>query len=484
MPAVRTRGSAGPGGTARHRLTVGIIGLGHVGLATGVAFASHQIPVVGFDSNELTRAQVTRGETPFYESGLATSLRKVVARRLLTVAGSTAEVVRSCDPVLISIPTPAALTGRADLRQLRAVLADLAHAFREAGVAPTVAIKSTVPPGTGERFARPLVARISELEEGRVGIASNPEFLAEGTMLRDAQHPQRIVIGTSRVQDRLVLRDVYRPFHAPIIELSPTAAELVKYASNAFLALKVTYANEISRIAECVGEDADEVLRAVGRDSRIGGTFLSPGPGYGGSCFSKDLSALLFLARELGVAPRVISAVPKANDDQTVHASRLIRSTLKGRKRPIVALLGLSFKEGTEDARESRALPILRALLKAGARVRLYDPIAVNSFRREWAALYGDPFPSHATFHRSARDALRGAHVAVLHTAVPGLRTWPRTWTRLMAPDPAIVDLRRALPTRVRTDPTLTWIGLGVGGTDGSDGGKFPVGRSDETCGS
>lgn len=444
---------------------VGVIGLGHVGLATAVAFAHHRIPVVGYDVSGPIRASVSRGRPPFYERDLDRCLEQTVHRKLLRVAGSIEEVVGTCDPVLLCVPTPAARSGRVDLRPLGSALREIGRFMRNAPDSPTIVIKSTVPPGTVDGFARPLLARTSGRAEPEVGVASNPEFLAEGSMVMDALHPERIVIGTRRRKDRRILKEIYGPFRAPIAELTPPAAELVKYASNAFLSLKVTFANELARFSERIGVDVDDVLAVVGRDSRIGPKFLSAGPGYGGSCFSKDLRALLFVARRLGVRPRILSDLAASNADQSAHAADLVLAALgkERRSRPIVAVLGLSFKEDTDDARDSRAIPLVRALLRRGVTVRLHDPRGIESFRREWRAQYGEELPTRVRSYRSVLRALTGAHVAAVQVAWDEYRDWPPRWTRAMARHPVVVDLRRALAPPARRRLGTAWAGLGVG---------------------
>jgi UDPglucose 6-dehydrogenase len=235
----------------------------------------------------------------------------------------------------------------------------------------------------------------------------------------------------------------------------------VKYASNAFLATKVTLANEVSRLAERFGVDVDPVLDAVGRDSRIGTKFLHAGPGFGGSCFEKDVRAVVATARTLGLRLSTLEAVVRSNGEQALHAYSLVRDSIGGSLGRRVALLGLSFKPGTDDVRGTRALPLAQTALAEGAVVRVHDPVALTKFRAEWAKNSG-----HSTrairFCRTAEEALTGADVAVVHTPWPEYCSFPKEWTGLMR-SPIVIDLRRALPGEVRRRADFVWVGLGAG---------------------
>jgi UDPglucose 6-dehydrogenase len=438
---------------------VGIAGLGYMGLATGLGFAERGVPVVGYELRPDVRAALARGTTPIHEPGLRPLLRRALRGRRFRVVDSWDALVRSADVIFLCLPTPRSPDGHIDLRPMRRGLSELGEALRQVTGKRLIVVKSTVVPGTTTEVVRPELERIARRRPPRLTVASNPEFLAEGSMVRDVLEPERIVLGVDRPADEHTLRAIYRRFPAPVIALTPTGAELVKYASNAFLALKVTFVNEVARIAEAVGTDVDPVAAAVGLDSRIGPKFLQAGPGFGGSCFEKDVRALVARAGDVGVRPRTLASLIPSNEDQTVHAFEVVRAAtgpLRGRR---VALLGLAFKAGTDDVRESRAFPLLRSLRAHGAVVRVHDPVALEGFRRLWKEEGGSS--RRVRYTAKVADALRGADVAVIQTAWPEYLRFPPKWTRLMR-RPLVVDLRRALAPSIRRRRDLTWVGLGT----------------------
>ena len=266
---------------------VGIAGLGYMGLATGLAFAAHGLSVTGYDVKPEIRESTARGVTPYQEQGLGELLRRQVRSGRFSVVDSPDALVRATEGIFICLPTPSLASGRIDLRPLRKGTTELGHALRSAKGYRLIVVKSTVVPGTTEAVVEPILRRLSRRSPRELGVAVNPEFLAEGTMVRDALHPDRVVAGTRDPRSRAWLKSVYRPFGAPSFFLTPTGAELVKYSSNAFLALKVSFANEISRMAEKLGPNVDQVMEAVGADPRIGRRFLKAGPGSGGAASRK-----------------------------------------------------------------------------------------------------------------------------------------------------------------------------------------------------
>jgi UDPglucose 6-dehydrogenase len=340
-------------------------------------------------------------------------------------------------------------------------LKELARALRKVNGRRLIVIKSTVVPGTTMGVVRQTLLETSGRPSDQIGIAANPEFLAEGTMVRDAVHPDRIVVGVESAADRRTMQQVYADFDSSIVFLKPTEAELVKYSANAALAMRVVFANEVARLAEQLGSDVDAVMAAVGRDPRIGDRFLSAGPGFGGSCFEKDVHALAVRAQELGTQPELLRAVLRSNAIQSAHAGELVQAAvgrnLRGQR---IAVLGLSFKAGTDDVRESRAFPLVRGLLQSGAEVHVHDPVAVANFVRLWTDGGGSPEHLHAT--NDLRDVLRGSDAAVIQVAWPQYARWPREYSRLMR-RPLVVDLRRAISPRLRSRGDFEWVGLGVG---------------------
>jgi UDPglucose 6-dehydrogenase len=447
-------------------------GLGYMGLATALAFAHRGIRVRGYEIREELASSLRAGRTLSYEKGLAELLRAERRSGRFDVVSSWEELVQESEIIFLCLQTPRRRDGSIDLRPMRAGSRSLATALRSTDGYRLVVVKSTVVPGTTDMVVRPLVERVSGRGPERVGVAANPEFLAEGSLVADAVSPRRVVFGTSSPRDERWMRRIYAPFRAPIVSLSPTGAELVKYASNAALAMKVTFANEISRLAERVGVDIDEVTRAVGLDPRIGSLFLSAGPGFGGSCFEKDVRALVHSAHTLGEHPRLLEALVPSNADQTRHAFDLVAGAMGRVRGRTVAILGLTFKAGTDDVRESRALSLVSSAVDAGARVRVHDPVALANFRRLWDPPAGRRDP--VRYCSTVEEALRGADAAVLQAAWPEYLAWPPRWSRLMR-RPLVVDLRRALTPAVRDRGAILWRGLGVG--ERAEGGARQSGR-------
>lgn len=441
--------------------TLGILGAGYMGLATGLAFAYHGRRVWAFDINPRVTRSLRRRTSPYREAGLNELLRSEMAGGRFRVAGSLAELVRRSEVIFVCLPTPRGTGGRIELAPMKAGLRSLAGELKRIRPYRLVVVKSTVVPGTTSETLEPLLRRETGKGPRALGVAANPEFLAEGTMVRDAVAPERIVLGVSDRRARSQLRAVYAPFRAPVLELPPSGAELVKYASNAFLAIKVSFANEIGRLTERLGQNVDAVMAAVGTDSRIGKKFLRAGPGFGGSCFDKDVRALVARAKELGEAVRTAESALRSNDEQVDHVLRLIGRAvgpLRGKK---VALLGVSFKAGTDDVRESRALPIVRRLRDAGARVWLTDPVALQNFAHEWTR-GGWGKSKEIRLARAPRAALEDAHAAILQADWPEFRAWRPSWTKVMR-EPTLIDLRRSVPPAVARRAGVHLVALGVG---------------------
>jgi UDPglucose 6-dehydrogenase len=445
-----------------------------MGIATGVAFAHRGARVFAYDLDPAVRDSLRRGRSPYRDAGLPVLLRSETRRGRFRVVDDLEELARAARCIFLCVPTPSKRSGQADLTALRAAVSDLGRALRSVRGHRLVVVKSTVVPGTTQAVIEPLLRRTSGKGARSLGLAVNPEFLSEGRMVQDALHPERVVVGVSDPRSRRVLAAVYAGFGAPLFELSPSSAELVKHASNAFLALKVSYANELSRWTEVLGGNVDDVVAAIGADPRIGRAFLHAGPGFGGSCFDKDLRAFVHRGEELGIPPRAAEAALAINADQTAHAFELIRASAGTLRGKTVALLGLAFKAGTDDVRESRAFPILERLVAAGARVRLHDPVALRNFAREWHRRSG-AVGARVLFSKSVPVVLRGADLAVVQADWPEYLRWPPRWSRSMR-TPLVIDLRRAIPRPVSLRAGLRVVALGVGaGSPTADRASGPV---------
>ncbi len=360
-------------------MKISVIGCGYVGTVTGVCFADLGHYIVFYDIDKKKLDTLSRGEAPIYERSLDDLIQRN-RERLATTSDLTA-AVRDTDITFICVGTPSRDDGSIDLTYVLSAAATIGKALRETGNFHPVIVKSTVFPGTTEGPVRSVL----EEESGKqafveFGLGSNPEFLREGSAVHDFFEPDRIVLGADDARTMRALRDLYAPFTCPKVETSIRTAEMIKYASNAFLATKISFANEIGNLAKKLGIDSEEVFAGVGLDSRIGPAFFRTGIGFGGSCFPKDVRALISGARDHGEELQVLDAALRVNEDQPMKLVRLLQAhipNLEGRR---IGVLGLAFKPGTDDVRESRAIPVIRALLDAGADVVAYDPLAMENF--------------------------------------------------------------------------------------------------------
>ncbi|MCI4364251.1 MAG: nucleotide sugar dehydrogenase, partial [Thermoplasmata archaeon] len=397
--------------------TVGVAGLGYVGLATAVGFAHYGRSVVGYDVAPARRAVVARGEAPFFEPGFQAALSRVVRSGRLSVADTPRALLERAEVVFLAVPTPSSKDGEVDLSFVRAACQELGETLRTIVGWRALVVKSTVVPRTTEKVIEPTLRVASGRSSSRsLGVGANPEFLSEGTLLEDALRPARIVVGTTDARTLRSLRAAYRRFPAQLLNLTPAGAELVKYTANALLATKVSFTNEIARFAERSGVDVDAVMAAVGLDPRLGKGFLRAGPGFGGSCFTKDLKALLASAGEMGLRLEIPAAVLSVNESQPVHVVDLAEQTLGTLQGRTIALLGLAFKEETSDVRDSRAYPILRQLLHRGATVVLHDPRAGPAFLADLPPDLAKGQGSSFRLEPNLRATLDAAELAIVQT--------------------------------------------------------------------
>jgi UDPglucose 6-dehydrogenase len=358
-------------------MRIAMIGTGYVGLVSGACFADFGHDVTCIDKDESKIAGLHAGRMPIWEPGLESLVESNVERGRLHFTTDLEEGVKGADAVFIAVGTPTRRgDGHADLSYVFAAVRELASALDGAAVVIT---KSTVPVGTGDEIAKILS------EEGApqgTSVASNPEFLREGAAIADFKHPDRIVVGAEDEHAREVLREIYRPLFlnkAPILFAGRRTAELTKYAANAFLAVKISFINEIADLCEAVGADVQEVARGIGLDNRIGPKFLHPGPGYGGSCFPKDTLALLKTAEKAGVEQRIVSTVVDVNDRRKESmAGRVVEALGGSAEGKRVGVLGLAFKPNTDDMRDAASIPLVNALIQQGAAVVAYDPAAMD----------------------------------------------------------------------------------------------------------
>ncbi|NOZ59019.1 MAG: UDP-glucose/GDP-mannose dehydrogenase family protein, partial [Euryarchaeota archaeon] len=363
-------------------MRISVIGTGYVGLVTGACFAELGNHVVCVDIDEERVEKVNRAESPIYERGLEELLRKHVPRRLRATL-ELAEAVASSEVTFICVGTPSGLMDYIDLKYVEQVSREIGEVLRDKDDFHVVVVKSTVVPGTTEHTVTPILEEHSGKRAGAdFGVAMNPEFLREGSAVEDFLNPDRIVLGYTDERTGRILRELYRSFTCPIMETNPRTAEMIKYATNSFLAVKISFINEIGNICKLLGIDAYEVAKGLGMDHRISPHFLRAGLGFGGSCFPKDVKALVGKAKEAYYRPVILNAALEVNETQPLRLIELLErraGSLRGRD---VVVLGLAFKPGTDDMREAPSIKIIHALLTKGARVHAHDPQALENARK------------------------------------------------------------------------------------------------------
>ena len=350
-----------------------IIGTGYVGLVTGTCFAEVGHRVVCVDSDAAKVKLLQSGGIPIYEPGLDELVRKNVAAGRLEFTSSTAEGVQKSDVIFIAVPTPPQPDGSVDLSFIEKVARDIAAAMTEYKI---VVDKSTVPVKTGEKVSETIKRYCKSQVE--FDVVSNPEFLREGFAVGDLMKPDRIVIGVRSQRPVPAMTAIYQPFNAPIVITDINSAELIKHAANSFLALKISYINAIATVCEAAGANVQEVANGIGLDERIGRRFLNAGIGFGGSCFPKDLSAFIKIAEQIGYDFKLLKEVQRINADQMERFVKKITDTLWVLKDKKIGVLGLAFKQNTDDVRSSPAIDLCQRLLKDGATLRVHDPKAMD----------------------------------------------------------------------------------------------------------
>ncbi len=386
---------------------IAMIGGGYVGLVSAACFADFGVEVAVVETDPAKLSALQAGRIPIYEPGLDRLVAENAAAGRLRFGGDLRDAVQGAEAVFIAVGTPSRRgDGHADLTYVHAAAEQVAHALTDYAVIIT---KSTVPVGTGRRIGEIVRAARPDLE---FDIASNPEFLREGSAIGDFMRPDRVVIGTASDRAREVLRRLYRPLYlieTPIVFTAIETAELIKYAANSFLAMKVTFINEMADLCERVGADVHDVARGIGLDGRIGRKFLHPGPGFGGSCFPKDTLALMRIAQDAGAPSRLVENVVAVNEARMAGmADRVIAACGGSVRDKVIAVLGLTFKPETDDMRDSAAVPIIRRLVAEGAAIRAFDPAGMEQAR--------PLLPDEVIYCADAPEAMRGADAVVLVT--------------------------------------------------------------------
>ena len=430
-------------------MNITVIGTGYVGLVTGACLADFGNDVTCVDVDEAKIARLNSGEIPIYEPGLDTIVDKNMQEGRLRFTTDIAEAVRWARALFIAVGTPPGEDGSADLKYVKQVAGTIAdHVNGE----KLVITKSTVPIGTG----RMLETMFRERGCGHlISVLSNPEFLREGSAIEDFMKPDRVVIGASDEESIALMREIYGPLHSlefPFVVTNVESAELIKYASNGFLATKISFINEIAALCESFGADVQAVAKGMGLDQRIGRSFLQAGPGYGGSCFPKDVSAMVEIARKSGRSFRILEAVVDVNQEIKERMVDKIVTALDGVEGRTIGILGLSFKPETDDMRESPAITIIEGLESAGATVRAYDPEAMSN---------AQPMFPDTTFCQDAYEVAEGCDALVIVTEWNEFRALNLEKLRALMKRPLLIDLRNIYDPRRVSERGFEYVSVG-----------------------
>jgi UDPglucose 6-dehydrogenase len=420
-------------------LKLGVVGLGYAGLCTAACFA-RKFEVIGVDVDRGRVSQLNRGEVPIHEEGLPALLKSGIAGEALSFTTDFSSLI-GADIIFVAVGTPSKSDGGIDLTQVTTASAVIGRQMARSKKTALIVIKSTVVPGTATTVVKPLLEKESGKSCGDgFGLCSNPEFLREGAAIEDTLRPDRVIIGPVDERSGRAIKSFYRRFYGPkppqIVETTPENAELIKYASNTFLATKISFINFIARICETLpGANVGDVAFGMGLDPRIGRQYLQAGPGFGGACFPKDSRALSAFTLQRGLDNSLLRSVLEINDTQPDWILSSVGRALGGIRGKDIAILGVAFKEESDDVRESRAIVLAKRILSKGAKVRMTDPKALEGARRELggsAKYYDDP-----------RDCIRGADAAIVMTAWEKFKQLkPRDFERLMR-TPVLFDARR-----------------------------------------
>ena len=438
-------------------MKLAVIGSGYVGLTSGACFADMGNNVICVDNDSRKIDMLNRGEIPIFEPGLESMVKRNVAEGRISFSTDIKKAVEESLILFIAVGTPPEEDGSADLSHVLAAACEIAEHMNDYKI---IVDKSTVPVGTADRVK----ARIREVLNQRgsklgFDVVSNPEFLKEGAAIDDFMRPDRVVIGTDSEQAAHAMRTLYAPFnrtHDRVIVMSIRSAEMTKYAANALLATKISFINEISRLCEAYGADVEEVRNGIGSDSRIGYKFIYPGVGYGGSCFPKDIKALIHMSSEVGYDSRILKAVEAVNQDQKhLLVQKLISHFGQNLQGKTFAVWGLAFKPQTDDMREAPATVIIRALIAAGAKVRAFDPVAMQEAKRifgnlEGLSLCGDEY-----------EALKGADAMLLITEWRQFRYPDFKRIKAELKEAVIFDGRNQYEPKALREMGFTYYGIG-----------------------
>lgn len=426
---------------------IAVAGTGYVGLVAGVCFAEVGHTVTCVDIDEAKVKLMKSGKSPIYEKDLEELMQKNYSQGRLNYTTDYIDAYKNADVIFIGVGTPEQPDGSANLAYVATVARQIAESVNNDCL---VVVKSTVPVGTNDKVEQ--FIQDSKINDVEIEVASNPEFLAQGTAVKDTLQAPRIIIGTESSNAEQILKEIYEPFHLPIVSVSRRSAEMIKYASNDFLALKISYMNDIANLCELVGANIEDVAQGMSYDERIGKRFLNAGIGYGGSCFPKDTKALKYLALQNGYKLKTVEAAVEVNEEQKTilfkkAANRLITfDSLK------VAVLGLTFKAGTDDLREAPSLDNVPLLLEQGANIFAYDPVGSDNFKKKFPEI---------TYIKTPEDALRDANVCFIFTEWNEIKQiLPETYKELMK-TPLVYDGRNLYDLNMMKNAGVEYYSVG-----------------------
>lgn len=440
------------------QLKLAVLGMGHVGLPTALGFAALGWHVLGVDSSLALISTLQAGRVPFYEPGLDKLLAAHLGNTFFPV-DDLHQAIREASIVFLCVGTPQKVSGEADLSQVEAAARTIAHNLNGYKL---IIEKSTVPAITAQWIDR-TIRRYACNSNGHhlqaeidFDVASNPEFLQEGAAVTNISHPERIVCGVDNERARRVLEELYRPLDAPMLMTGLSTAEIIKHAANSFLSMKISFINMVADLCDAVGADVTKVAQGIGMDARIGPSFLNAGVGFGGYCFPKDLRAFIFLAEEYGVDFSLLKQVESINERRVEVFMKKVRQTLWVLHDKTIAVLGLAFKAGTDDTRESPSLRIVHALLQEGATLRLHDPKAIELLRKALPEQEG-----HLTYCDSPYSAAEKAHAALILTDWPEYKEldWPQMHSCMELP--LVIDGRNLLNPKAMQNAGFEYISIG-----------------------
>ncbi|MBD5496141.1 MAG: UDP-glucose/GDP-mannose dehydrogenase family protein [Lachnospiraceae bacterium] len=435
-------------------MKITVAGTGYVGLVSGVCFAEkgHDVTCVDVDKNKVKLME--SGVTPIYEEGLQELMKKNIAEGRLRFTTDYKSAYKDADAIFIGVGTPEQPDGSANLSYIATVSRQIAESVERDCL---VVVKSTVPVGTNDKVEQFIHDFL--VKDVKVEVASNPEFLAQGSAVHDTLYAARIIIGTESSEAEAIMKKIYEPFGIPIVSVNRRSAEMIKYACNDFLALKISYMNDIANLCELVGADIDAVAEGMSYDARIGSKFLNAGIGYGGSCFPKDTKALKYLAHENGYTLRTVEAAVDVNAEQKTKLYHKASSRMITFQNLRVAVLGLAFKPGTDDLREAPSIDNVELLLENGADIYAYDPVADKNFK----ARYPEGKISKGSIHyvNSPQEALQDANICFVFTEWNEIKEVPADEFKKLMRTPLVYDGRNVFSVREMKEAGVEYYSIG-----------------------